>query len=93
MAENVKSSGPMVTEVRVYFTFVDRDEMDLGTFEVNISGAEAFTVPRKKEVVHLRFQGRQYRGKVSKVINDIRVDASGGVKQQLFVSCKNAKVI
>lgn len=82
----------MVTEVRIYCTFIDREETDLGTVEVNISGAEAFTAPRKKEFLHLHFQGRQYRGKVNKVINDISVDASARVTQQLFVSCKNAKV-
>ena len=92
MTEKVTATGSMVTEVKVYFTFVSRDETDLGTIEVNISGAEAFTVPRKKESVHLRFQGKRYSGKVDQIINDISVEPSGKVSQQLFVSCKKSQV-
>ena len=82
----------MVTEVRVYFTFIDREEADLGTVEVNISGAEAFTVPRKKENLHLHFQGRVYEGKVDQVINDVSVAPDGTVTQQLFISCKKSRI-
>ena len=92
MTEALVAVGSMASGVRIYFTFIDREESALGTVEVNLGGSEGFTVPSKKEQVHLRFQGRQYTGRVDRLINDISVDASGKVMQQLLISCKKIQV-
>lgn len=92
MSDTATASGSMVAEVKIYCTFIDREEMDLGTVEANISGAEAFTVPRKKEILHLHYQGRKYSGKVDQVVNDISIDPVGTVTQQLFISCKKSQI-